>query len=132
MDCLGAYMRAVMQLPLLSAEQEVALAKRVERGDLEAKQQMVEANLRLVVSIARRYVGRGLALPDLIQDGSVGLIRAVERFDYRRGHKFSTYATSVIFSRTTPGSRRTSVSASPRAATTCCVYCARCPSANAS
>ena len=93
MDSLRLYLRAIGRVPLLSAEEEVALAKRIERGDMAAKQHMVEANLRLVVSIAKGYVGRGLTLLDLIQEGSLGLIRAVEKFDYRRGYKFSTYAT---------------------------------------
>jgi RNA polymerase primary sigma factor len=93
LDSLRLYLRSIGRVPLLSAEEEVALAKRIERGDIAAKQHMVEANLRLVVSIAKGYVGRGLTLLDLIQEGSLGLIRAVEKFDYRRGYKFSTYAT---------------------------------------
>jgi RNA polymerase primary sigma factor len=93
LDSLRLYLRAIGRVPLLSADEEVALAKRIERGDMRAKQHMVEANLRLVVSIAKGYVGRGLTLLDLIQEGSLGLIRAVEKFDYRRGYKFSTYAT---------------------------------------
>lgn len=92
-DSLRLYLNAIGRVPLLNASEEVALAKRIERGDINAKQHMVEANLRLVVSIAKNYVGRGLTLPDLIQEGSLGLIRAVEKFDYRRGYKFSTYAT---------------------------------------
>ena len=93
LDSLRLYLRSIGRVPLLSADEEVALAKRIERGDIAAKQHMVEANLRLVVSIAKGYVGRGLTLLDLIQEGSLGLIRAVEKFDYRRGYKFSTYAT---------------------------------------
>jgi RNA polymerase primary sigma factor len=93
LDSLRLYLRSIGRVPLLSADEEVALAKRIERGDINAKQHMVEANLRLVVSIAKGYVGRGLTLLDLIQEGSLGLIRAVEKFDYRRGYKFSTYAT---------------------------------------
>ena len=92
-DSLGHYLRSISRTPLLTAQREVELAKRIERGDLLAKQQMVEANLRLVVSIAKHYQGRGLSLLDLIQEGSVGLIRAVEKFDHRRGLRFSTYAT---------------------------------------
>jgi RNA polymerase primary sigma factor len=93
LDSLRLYLRSIGRVPLLSGEEEVALAKLIERGDMRAKQHMVEANLRLVVSIAKGYVGRGLTLLDLIQEGSLGLIRAVEKFDYRRGYKFSTYAT---------------------------------------
>jgi RNA polymerase primary sigma factor len=93
LDSLRLYLRSIGRVPLLSADEEVSLAKRIERGDVAAKQHMVEANLRLVVSIAKGYVGRGLTFLDLIQEGSLGLIRAVEKFDYRRGYKFSTYAT---------------------------------------
>ncbi|TMM20551.1 MAG: sigma-70 family RNA polymerase sigma factor [Actinobacteria bacterium] len=93
LDSLRLYLRAIGRVPLLTAQEEVCLAKRIERGDVAAKQHMVEANLRLVVSIAKGYVGRGLTFLDLIQEGSLGLIRAVEKFDYRRGYKFSTYAT---------------------------------------
>ncbi len=93
MDSLRLYLREIGRVELLTAGEEVALAKRIERGDMEAKAQMVEANLRLVVSIAKSYLGRGLSFLDLIQEGSLGLIRAVEKFDYRRGYKFSTYAT---------------------------------------
>ena len=93
LDSLRLYLRSIGRVALLTAEQEVSLAKRIERGDMAAKQAMVEANLRLVVSIAKGYLGRGLTFLDLIQEGSLGLIRAVEKFDYRRGYKFSTYAT---------------------------------------
>jgi RNA polymerase primary sigma factor len=93
MDSLRLYLRSIGRVPLLSAQEEVDLAKRIERGDVAAKQHMVEANLRLVVSIAKGYIGRGLTFLDLIQEGSLGLIRAVEKFDYRKGFKFSTYAT---------------------------------------
>jgi RNA polymerase primary sigma factor len=92
-DALGQYLSAIRRVPLLTAQEEVALAKRIERGDLLAKQRLIEANLRLVVAVARGYVGRGLTLLDLVQEGSLGLIRAAEKFDYRRGLKFSTYAT---------------------------------------
>ena len=92
-DSLRMYLRDIGRIPLLSAAQEVSLAKRMERGDMDAKSRLVEANLRLVVSIAKRYLGRGLSFLDLIQEGNLGLIRAVEKFDYRRGYKFSTYAT---------------------------------------
>jgi RNA polymerase primary sigma factor len=85
LDSLRLYLRSIGRVPLLSAEEEVCLAKRIERGDVAAKQHMVEANLRLVVSIAKGYVGRGLTFLDLIQEGSLGLIRAVEKFDYRKG-----------------------------------------------
>ena len=93
LDSLRLYLREIGKVALLTADQEVTLAKRIERGDLTAKTQMIEANLRLVVSIAKGYLGRGLSFLDLIQEGSLGLIRAVEKFDYRKGYKFSTYAT---------------------------------------
>ena len=93
LDSLRLYLREIGKVDLLTADQEVALAKRIERGDMSAKTHMIQANLRLVVSIAKGYLGRGLTFLDLIQEGSLGLIRAVEKFDYRRGYKFSTYAT---------------------------------------
>jgi RNA polymerase primary sigma factor len=93
LDSLRLYLRSIGKVELLSAAEEVSLARRIERGDMGAKEQMVKANLRLVVSIAKGYLGRGLMFLDLIQEGSLGLIRAVEKFDYRRGYKFSTYAT---------------------------------------
>jgi RNA polymerase primary sigma factor len=93
LDSLRLYLREIGKVSLLTADQEVYLAKRIERGDMSAKTQMIEANLRLVVSIAKSYLGRGLSFLDLIQEGSLGLIRAVEKFDYRKGYKFSTYAT---------------------------------------
>jgi RNA polymerase primary sigma factor len=93
LDSLRLYLREIGKVDLLTADQEVTLAKRIERGDMLAKTEMTEANLRLVVSIAKSYLGRGLSFLDLIQEGSLGLIRAVEKFDYRKGYKFSTYAT---------------------------------------
>jgi len=93
LDSLRLYLRSIGRVELLTADQEIALAKGIERGDMQSKRHMVEANLRLVVSIAKGYLGRGLGFLDLIQEGSLGLIRAVEKFDYRRGYKFSTYAT---------------------------------------
>ncbi len=92
-DSLQLFLNEIGRYPLLTAEEEVELAKRIERGDLEAKERMINSNLRLVVSIAKRYQGHGLSLLDLIQEGVIGLIRAVEKFDWRRGFKFSTYAT---------------------------------------
>ncbi|MGQ9622445.1 MAG: RNA polymerase sigma factor RpoD [Candidatus Caldatribacteriaceae bacterium] len=92
-DPVKMYLKEIGQVPLLTPEEEVELAKRIERGDIEAKKKLIEANLRLVVSIAKRYVGRGMLFLDLIQEGNLGLIRAVEKFDYRKGYKFSTYAT---------------------------------------
>ena len=92
-DPVRMYLKEIGKVPLLSADQEVALAKRIERRDMAAKRKLIESNLRLVVSIAKRYVGRGMLFLDLIQEGNLGLIRAVEKFDYRKGYKFSTYAT---------------------------------------
>ncbi|MBX5469957.1 MAG: sigma-70 family RNA polymerase sigma factor [Thermoleophilaceae bacterium] len=92
-DSVRLYLKRIGRVPLLTREDEVRLARRAERNDMEAKNALVEANLRLVVSIAKRYTGRGLTLLDLIQEGNIGLIRAVEKFDWRRGFKFSTYAT---------------------------------------
>ncbi len=92
-DPVRMYLKEIGKVPLLSSEQEIELAKKMELGDEEAKQMLAEANLRLVVSIAKRYVGRGMQFLDLIQEGNLGLIKAVEKFDYRKGYKFSTYAT---------------------------------------
>ena len=92
-DPVRMYLKEIGKVPLLSAEEEIELAKRMENGDEEAKKRLAEANLRLVVSIAKRYVGRGMLFLDLIQEGNLGLIKAVEKFDYNKGFKFSTYAT---------------------------------------
>ena len=92
-DPVRMYLKEIGKVPLLSAEEEIELAQRMEEGDQEAKKRLAEANLRLVVSIAKRYVGRGMLFLDLIQEGNLGLIKAVEKFDYRKGYKFSTYAT---------------------------------------
>ncbi len=92
-DPVRMYLKEIGKVPLLTAEEEIELAKRMEKGDAEAKRRLAEANLRLVVSIAKRYVGRGMLFLDLIQEGNLGLIKAVEKFDFRRGFKFSTYAT---------------------------------------
>ena len=92
-DPVRMYLKEIGKVPLLTAEEEIELAKRMELGDEEAKKRLAEANLRLVVSIAKRYVGRGMQFLDLIQEGNLGLIKAVEKFDYRKGYKFSTYAT---------------------------------------
>ena len=92
-DPVRMYLKEIGKVPLLAAEEEIGLAKRMELGDQEAKKRLAEANLRLVVSIAKRYVGRGMLFLDLIQEGNLGLIKAVEKFDYRKGYKFSTYAT---------------------------------------
>ena len=92
-DPVRMYLKEIGKVPLLSADEEIEYAKRMEEGDEEAKKRLAEANLRLVVSIAKRYVGRGMLFLDLIQEGNLGLIKAVEKFDYRKGYKFSTYAT---------------------------------------
>ena len=92
-DPVRMYLKEIGKVPLLSAEEEIELAQKMESGDQEAKKRLAEANLRLVVSIAKRYVGRGMLFLDLIQEGNLGLIKAVEKFDYRKGYKFSTYAT---------------------------------------
>ncbi|HIS03466.1 MAG TPA: RNA polymerase sigma factor RpoD [Candidatus Pullichristensenella avicola] len=92
-DPVRMYLKEIGKVPLLTADEEIELAKRMEEGDEEAKKRLSEANLRLVVSIAKRYVGRGMLFLDLIQEGNLGLIKAVEKFDYRKGYKFSTYAT---------------------------------------
>ena len=92
-DPVRMYLKEIGRVPLLTADEEIEIAKRMEQGDEEAKKKLAEANLRLVVSIAKRYVGRGMLFLDLIQEGNLGLIKAVEKFDYRKGYKFSTYAT---------------------------------------
>lgn len=92
-DPVRMYLKEIGKVPLLSADEEISLAQRMEQGDKNAKKRLAEANLRLVVSIAKRYVGRGMQFLDLIQEGNLGLIKAVEKFDYRKGYKFSTYAT---------------------------------------
>ena len=92
-DPVRMYLKEIGKVPLLSAEEEIELAKKMEQGDENAKKRLAEANLRLVVSIAKRYVGRGMLFLDLIQEGNLGIIKAVEKFDYRKGYKFSTYAT---------------------------------------
>ena len=95
-DALGQFFKEASRYPLLTAEEEVELAKRIERGDLEAKERMINSNLRLVISQARRFQGQGLPMGDLVQEGMLGLIRAVEKFDWRKGFKFSTYAVLWI------------------------------------
>lgn len=92
-DSMKLYLHEIGSIPLLTAEQEVEIAKRIESGDVQARDQLISANLRLVVSIAKRYLGRGLSVEDLIQNGNIGLMKAVEKFDYTKGYKFSTYAT---------------------------------------
>ena len=92
-DPVRMYLKEIGKIPLLTADEEIELAKRMEKGDPEAKRRLAESNLRLVVSIAKRYTGRGMQFLDLIQEGNLGLIKAVEKFDYKKGYKFSTYAT---------------------------------------
>ncbi len=92
-DSVRMYLKEMGKYPLMTAEEEIQCAKRIEAGDIHAKEELAEANLRLVVSIAKKYVGRGMSFLDLIQEGNIGLMKAVERFDYRKGYKFSTYAT---------------------------------------
>lgn len=92
-DSMKLYLHEIGSIPLLTAEQEVEIAKRIESGDVQTRDQLISANLRLVVSIAKRYLGRGLSVEDLIQNGNIGLMKAVEKFDYTKGYKFSTYAT---------------------------------------
>ncbi len=92
-DCLRLYLKEIGRVPLLSPEEEIELARKMEDGDEKARHHLVEANLRLVVSIAKKFVGRGVSFLDLIQEGNQGLITAADKFDYRRGYKFSTYAT---------------------------------------
>ena len=93
LDSLQVFLTQAARYPLLTAAEEIELAKRIERGDIAAKDQLINSNLRLVVSVARKYQGHGLPLGDLIQEGMLGLIRAAEKFDWRKGFKFSTYAT---------------------------------------
>ncbi len=92
-DSIRLYLRDIGSIPLLTAQEEILLAQRVEQGDHDARARLIESNLRLVVSVARRHAGRGLSFPDLVQEGSIGLCKAVEKFDWRKGYKFSTYAT---------------------------------------
>ncbi|MCC6730652.1 MAG: RNA polymerase sigma factor RpoD [Chthonomonadales bacterium] len=92
-DSVRMWLREIGRTPLISMDREIHLARRIEQGDRQAKDELTQANLRLVVSIAKRYTGRGMSFPDLIQEGNIGLIRAVEKFDFRKGYKFSTYAT---------------------------------------
>src|SRR3989344_2744251 len=95
-DTVRMYLREIGKFPLLTSEEEIVLAKRLKAGDMRAKHKLVNSNLRLVVSIAKKYTGRGMLFLDLVQEGNLGLIRAVEKFDYRKGYKFSTYATWCI------------------------------------